>query len=147
MFFHIQVLGTPTREEIRCMNPNYTDFRFPQIKAHPWHKVWLFGKNLHVLQFGIFLFWIYSQLLANDMRLPVCFLTQIFHKRMPPEAIDLASRLLQYSPSLRCTAVSPLFSLLTLLSQKFPNLSDWFPTHSQNLSIRVNSRYWKTCLL
>ncbi|XP_069154957.1 shaggy-related protein kinase eta-like [Solanum lycopersicum] len=35
----IKVLGTPTREEIRCMNPNYTDFRFPQIKAHPWHKV------------------------------------------------------------------------------------------------------------
>nr|XP_025886267.1 uncharacterized protein LOC112941301 [Solanum lycopersicum] len=34
-----KVLGTPTREEIRCMNPNYTDFRFPQIKAHPWHKV------------------------------------------------------------------------------------------------------------
>ncbi|CAI9763821.1 unnamed protein product [Fraxinus pennsylvanica] len=34
----IKVLGTPTREEIRCMNPNYTDFRFPQIKAHPWHK-------------------------------------------------------------------------------------------------------------
>ena len=63
-----QVLGTPTREEIRCMNPHYTDFRFPQIKAHPWHK--------------------------------------IFHKRMPPEAIDFASRLLQYSPSLRCTAVS-----------------------------------------
>nr|BAJ33892.1 unnamed protein product [Eutrema halophilum] len=25
----IKVLGTPTREEIRCMNPNYTDFRFP----------------------------------------------------------------------------------------------------------------------
>jgi hypothetical protein len=22
------------------MNPNYTDFRFPQIKAHPWHKVY-----------------------------------------------------------------------------------------------------------
>ncbi|KAG0463998.1 hypothetical protein HPP92_020067 [Vanilla planifolia] len=55
----IKVLGTPTREEIRCMNPNYTEFRFPQIKAHPWHKV--------------------------------------FQKRMPPEAIDLASRLLQYS--------------------------------------------------
>lgn len=34
-----QVLGTPTREEIRCMNPHYTEFRFPQIKAHPWHKV------------------------------------------------------------------------------------------------------------
>lgn len=29
---------------------------------------------------------------------------------MPPEAIDLASRLLQYSPSLRCTAVSVIAS-------------------------------------
>ncbi|XP_038905662.1 glycogen synthase kinase-3 homolog MsK-3 isoform X1 [Benincasa hispida] len=64
----IKVLGTPTREEIKCMNPNYTEFKFPQIKAHPWHK--------------------------------------IFHKRMPPEAVDLVSRLLQYSPNLRSTAVS-----------------------------------------
>ncbi|XP_066374182.1 shaggy-related protein kinase GSK4-like isoform X2 [Miscanthus floridulus] len=63
----IKVLGTPTREEIRCMNPNYTEFKFPQIKACPWHK--------------------------------------IFHKRMPPEAIDLVSRLLQYSPNLRCSAL------------------------------------------
>ncbi|XP_024451570.1 shaggy-related protein kinase theta isoform X4 [Populus trichocarpa] len=62
----IKVLGTPTREEIKCMNPNYTEFKFPQIKAHPWHK--------------------------------------IFHKRMPPEAVDLVSRLLQYSPNMRCTA-------------------------------------------
>ncbi|OIT30632.1 shaggy-related protein kinase epsilon [Nicotiana attenuata] len=74
----IKVLGTPTREEIKCMNPNYTEFKFPQIKAHPWHK--------------------------------------IFHKRMPPEAVDLVSRLLQYSPNLRCTSVSvtssvPVFSL------------------------------------
>ncbi|KAI3744986.1 hypothetical protein L1987_58085 [Smallanthus sonchifolius] len=37
-----QVLGTPTREEIKCMNPNYTEFKFPQIKAHPWHKVRIF---------------------------------------------------------------------------------------------------------
>ncbi|EKX47114.1 hypothetical protein GUITHDRAFT_94045 [Guillardia theta CCMP2712] len=35
----IKVVGTPTREEIQCMNPNYTEFRFPQIKAHPWAKV------------------------------------------------------------------------------------------------------------
>nr|POF18346.1 shaggy-related protein kinase kappa [Quercus suber] len=33
----IKVLGTPTREEIKCMNPNYTEFKFPQIKPHPWH--------------------------------------------------------------------------------------------------------------
>ncbi|XP_022968737.1 shaggy-related protein kinase alpha [Cucurbita maxima] len=66
----IKVLGTPTREEIKCMNPNYTEYKFPQIKAHPWHK--------------------------------------IFHKRMPPEAVDLVSRLLQYSPNLRCSALDAL---------------------------------------
>ncbi|CAM0957395.1 unnamed protein product [Alopecurus aequalis] len=83
----IKVLGTPTREEIRCMNPNYTEFRFPQIKAHPWYKV--------------------------------------FHKRMPPEAIDLASRLLQYSPSLRCTALDacahPFFDELREPNARLPN--------------------------
>lgn len=83
----IKVLGTPTREEIRCMNPSYTEFRFPQIKAHPWHKV--------------------------------------FHKRMPPEAIDLASRLLQYSPSLRCTALDacahPFFDELREPNARLPN--------------------------
>jgi len=35
----IKVLGTPTREQIREMNPNYQEFKFPQIKAHPWSKV------------------------------------------------------------------------------------------------------------
>ncbi|KAK1426496.1 hypothetical protein QVD17_15170 [Tagetes erecta] len=83
----IKVLGTPTREELRCMNPNYTDFRFPQVKAHPWHKV--------------------------------------FQKRMPPEAIDLASRLLQYSPSLRCNALEaiahPFFDELRHPNARLPN--------------------------
>jgi serine/threonine protein kinase len=75
----IKVLGTPTREEIKCMNPNYTEFKFPQIKAHPWHKV--------------------------------------FHRRMPPEAVDLVSRLLQYSPNLRYSAVCiPAFFLLYLIA-------------------------------
>lgn len=105
-----QVLGTPTREEIRCMNPSYTDYRFPQIKAHPWHKV--------CNQFKLIL----GTLISHDLVTFELFLwevelfllhyvpDQVFHKRMPPEAIDLASRLLQYSPSLRCTAVSSICS-------------------------------------
>ncbi|KAA8520593.1 hypothetical protein F0562_014849 [Nyssa sinensis] len=83
----IKILGTPTREEIKCMNPNYTEFKFPQIKAHPWHKV--------------------------------------FHKRMPPEAVDLVSRLLQYSPNLRCTALEacahPFFDDLRDPNVSLPN--------------------------
>ncbi|KAE9592241.1 hypothetical protein Lal_00035243 [Lupinus albus] len=84
----IKILGTPTREEIRCMNPNnYNEFKFPQIKAHPWHKV--------------------------------------FHKRMPPEVVDLVSRMLQYSPNLRCTALEacahPFFDNLRDPKVSLPN--------------------------
>ena len=61
----IKVLGTPTREQIKEMNPNYTEFKFPQIKSHPWPKV--------------------------------------FRARTSPEAIDLVSRLLEYTPSARVT--------------------------------------------
>ena len=35
----IKILGTPTREQIKSMNPNYTEYKFPQIKAAPWSKV------------------------------------------------------------------------------------------------------------
>lgn len=35
----IKVLGTPTREQLMAMNPNYTEFKFPSIKPHPWQKV------------------------------------------------------------------------------------------------------------
>ena len=35
----IKILGTPTREQIKTMNPNYMDHRFPQIKPHPFSEV------------------------------------------------------------------------------------------------------------
>ncbi|KAJ2004735.1 glycogen synthase kinase 3, partial [Coemansia sp. S85] len=35
----IKVLGTPTKEQIRTMNPNYMDHRFPQIKPHPFSRI------------------------------------------------------------------------------------------------------------
>ncbi|KAI3800504.1 hypothetical protein L1987_28595 [Smallanthus sonchifolius] len=83
----IKILGTPTREEIKCMNPHYTEFKFPQIKAHPWHK--------------------------------------IFKKHMPSESIDLVSRMLQYSPKLRCSALEacthPFFDELRDPTTTLPN--------------------------
>ncbi|XDV30884.1 hypothetical protein PO909_033714 [Leuciscus waleckii] len=73
----IKVLGTPTREQIREMNPNYTEFKFPQIKAHPWTKdklpQWEPGASF------------------------------VFRPRTPPEAIALCSRLLEYTPTARLT--------------------------------------------
>lgn len=35
----IKVLGTPTKDQIEAMNPNYRAFKFPQIRAHPWAEV------------------------------------------------------------------------------------------------------------
>jgi len=35
----IKVLGTPSLEEIQSMNQNYTEYKFPQVKPHPWPKV------------------------------------------------------------------------------------------------------------
>ena len=40
----IKILGTPTREEILSMNPNYREFKFPHIKAMKWENV--FGKEV-----------------------------------------------------------------------------------------------------
>lgn len=83
----IKVLGTPTKEQIREMNRNYTEFKFPQIKAHPWQKV--------------------------------------FRARTPPEAIDLVSRLLEYTPSARITPLQAcahtFFDELREPGTKLPN--------------------------
>ena len=35
----IEVLGTPTMEEISQMNPTYGRFSFPPVKPHPWHHI------------------------------------------------------------------------------------------------------------
>jgi len=89
----IKVLGTPTREQIKEMNPNYTEFKFPQIKAHPWQKV--------------------------------------FRARTSPEAIDLVSRLLEYTPSARITPLQACahtyFDELRDPATKLPNGRDLPP--------------------
>lgn len=49
----IKVLGTPTRDQIRTMNPNYMEHKFPQIKPHPFNKV---GRERSIgFRVGVFL--------------------------------------------------------------------------------------------
>ncbi|XP_064616614.1 glycogen synthase kinase-3 beta-like isoform X2 [Liolophura sinensis] len=89
----IKVLGTPSREQIREMNPNYTEFKFPQIKAHPW--------------------------------------TKVFRPRTPPEAIQLVSRLLEYTPVARISPLEacahPFFDELREASTRLPNARELPP--------------------
>ncbi|CAI5756433.1 unnamed protein product [Candida verbasci] len=35
----IKILGTPTKDEIRMMNPNYMEHKFPLIKSVSWSKI------------------------------------------------------------------------------------------------------------
>lgn len=66
----IKVLGTPSREQIRAMNPNHNnDHRFPQIRPHPLQRVF---------------------------------------RTAPPDAIDLMSTMLEYSPQRRPSAIEVL---------------------------------------
>ncbi len=82
----IKVLGTPTRDQIRTMNPNYMEHKFPQIKPHPFNKV--------------------------------C-------RKADANAIDLISRLLEYTPTERLSSVDamvhPFFDELRDPSTRFPD--------------------------
>ena len=35
----IKILGTPTKEQILAMNPEYKEYKFPNIKPLAWEKV------------------------------------------------------------------------------------------------------------
>lgn len=99
----IKVLGTPTRDQIRTMNPNYMEHKFPQIKPHPFNKVIAFLP----CPFEILL-----------IRL------QVFRKA-DPSAIDLISKLLEYTPTQRLSAIEamvhPFFDELRDPNTRFPD--------------------------
>jgi glycogen synthase kinase 3 beta len=98
----IKVLGTPTRDQIRTMNPNYMEHKFPQIKPHPFNKV-------------------------NSVKcLPRALLrlSQVFRKA-DPAALDLIARLLEYTPTQRLSAIEamvhPFFDELRDPATKLPD--------------------------
>ena len=35
----IKILGTPSMEQVKLMNPEYKEFKFPNIKPFQWSKV------------------------------------------------------------------------------------------------------------
>lgn len=41
----IKILGTPSKDELKAMNPNYQEFKFPPIKANPWGSVFKPGTS------------------------------------------------------------------------------------------------------
>ena len=82
----IKVLGTPTRDQIRTMNPNYMEHKFPQIKPHPFSKVC--DSSCHHGAHGAYIY-------------------QVFRKA-DQNAIDLISKLLEYTPTQRLSAIEAM---------------------------------------
>ncbi|KAF1813291.1 glycogen synthase kinase-like protein-3 beta [Eremomyces bilateralis CBS 781.70] len=103
----IKVLGTPTRDQIRTMNPNYMEHKFPQIKPHPFSKVFKPA----------------SRRRAPSGR-PASDIAQVFRKA-DADAIDLISKLLEYTPTQRLSAIDamvhPFFDQLRDPSTKLPD--------------------------
>lgn len=101
----IKVLGTPTRDQIRTMNPNYMEHKFPQIKPHPFSKV------CHLCRT--------RECRCNELTIP-----QVFRKA-DAHAIDLISKLLEYTPTQRLSAIDamvhPFFNELRDPSTQLPD--------------------------
>lgn len=97
----IKVLGTPTKEQIRTMNPNYMEHKFPQIKPHPFNKVSGLKATLNKPLNG-----------------------QVFRKASQ-EAIELIAALLEYTPTQRLSAIEamvhPFFDELRDPNTRFPD--------------------------
>lgn len=106
-----QILGTPTREEIRCMNPNYTEFKFPQIKAHPWHKVCEITARASLLHAHVQM---KSNVAQNSSDLPQANATWSSRPRLktPPVFTE---------PSLHCSKTKSFWT-----PQNYINLLGWF---------------------
>lgn len=100
----IKVLGTPTKQQVQAMNPNYSEFKFPQVAPHPWSKVRLCAE-IQILELKNF--------------------QQIFRSKTAPEALDLISHLLDYVPTQRLTPVEamahPFFNELRDPTTRLPN--------------------------
>ena len=72
----------------------------------------VFVMVLEYESFKSMIFFYLVSLLLHEWSFVVLY-HQVFQKRLPPEAVDLLCRFFQYSPNLRCTAVSdPWFCAL-----------------------------------
>ncbi|KAM3176554.1 hypothetical protein ACTXT7_006294 [Hymenolepis weldensis] len=112
----IKVLGTPTHEQIRDMNPDYREFKFPQIKAHPWPKsnltvIGMYSKNDSRNPFTRFaqapptanrdINGIKLLTVNPGMTKLLSYGLKVFRPQTSSDAIQLVSKLLDYTASKR----------------------------------------------
>lgn len=87
----IKVLGTPTLDEIQAMNPNYTEYKFPQVALACDRRRW--PRVPHPARA--------PPPRRSHAQVKAYPWGKVFRAKTPPDAIDVVSRLLRYSPEVR----------------------------------------------
>ncbi|KAG8532056.1 Glycogen synthase kinase 1 [Bacidia gigantensis] len=126
----IKVLGTPTREQIRTMNPNYMEHKFPQIKPHPFGKVFRKASTDAIDLISLLLEYTPAQRLSaidamvhpffDELRDPSCRFPDSRHpggapRELPP-LFDFSRQELSIAPE-KNTKLVPLHARKELLSR------------------------------
>lgn len=113
----IKVLGTPTREQLMAMNPNYTEFKFPSIKPHPWSKVFRQRTSPDAIDFV-------SKLLQYDPKVRPHGLESLLHVFFDE---------LRESPNLRLSSSKQLPDLFSFCKEEKAVMGDMPPEAQKKL--------------
>ncbi len=107
----IKILGTPTQDDIHAMNASCRDFKFPQIRAHDWDKVFRYKTPSNAINCA-------SQFLKYAPMLRVRPLQALAHTFFDD---------LRVPGAMHTSRVPPLFEFTRLELAAFPDLAGLRP--------------------
>ncbi|MCJ1323002.1 regulator of ime2 [Xylographa vitiligo] len=146
----IKVLGTPTREQIRTMNPNYMEHKFPQIKPHPFNKVFRKATPDSLDLIAALLEYTPTQRLSaieamcdpffNELRDPTCRFPDSRHpngaSKEMPNLFDFSRHELSIAPGMNDRLVPP--HARKALKSKGIDLDDFSPMTKDEMMARLD---------
>ncbi|MCJ1418200.1 regulator of ime2 [Xylographa parallela] len=146
----IKVLGTPTREQIRTMNPNYMEHKFPQIKPHPFNKVFRKTTPDAIDLIAALLEYTPTQRLSaieamcdpffNELRDPACRFPDSRHpngaSKEMPNLFDFSRHELSIAPDMNDRLVPP--HARKALKSKGIDLDDFSPMSKDEMMARLD---------
>ncbi|ORY85459.1 glycogen synthase kinase-3 beta [Protomyces lactucae-debilis] len=147
----IKVLGTPTREQIKTMNPNYMEYRFPQIRPHPFSRVFRRGTPTDALDLiakvldytpttRLSAFDAMCHAFFDELRDPATVLPDSRNPTAEPRALpalfDFTANELSINPSLNSKLVPP--HAVEQLKQNGIDLTSFQPLSQEQMSARLD---------
>ncbi|KAJ8611435.1 hypothetical protein MRB53_037954 [Persea americana] len=148
----IKVLGTPTRDEIRTMNPNYMEHKFPQIKPHPFNNVFRKADSVAINLISRLLEYTPTQRLSaidamvhpffDELRDPETRLPDSRHANNPPKELpalfDFSHHELSINPALNHQLVPP--HMRPILAEKGLDIDNLKPMQKEQMLARLDEQ-------